>query len=184
MLAGPVLVMLRSACGTRVLLSPLLFELGSDVPTGGVTLAVLIRFPVALATTKPVAVKVRVPPFKTSTFALIFPEPLAGQLEPALAAQVQLTPVMVAGKLSTTVAPIAALGPALLTTILYVICVPGMAVLEAGKSVLVKDRSAIGEPNEVLAWAVLLLALGSGVSVLTVAMLDTGSGVVYAPGTV
>ena len=118
MLAGPVLVTLRSACGFKVLLSPLLFELGSLVPAGGVTVAVLTKFPVALEITKPLAIKVIVPPFKISTLALMLPVPLAGQLEPALAVHVQVTPVMVAGKLSTTFAPTAALGPALPTIIL------------------------------------------------------------------
>jgi hypothetical protein len=118
MVFGPVFTTLRSACGTRVLLSPLLFELGSDVPAGGVTVALLTRFPVALATTKPLATKISVPPLTTSTVVLMLPVPLAGQLEPVSALQVQVTPVIVAGKLSITFAPIAALGPALDTVIL------------------------------------------------------------------
>lgn len=118
MVAGPVLTTLKSACGTRVLLSALLFELGSEVPAGGVTVALFTKLPVALATIVPVAKNVSVPPFKTLTVALILPVPDAGQLEPELAVQVQVTPVMVAGKLSSTFAPVAALGPALVTVIL------------------------------------------------------------------
>ena len=97
----------------------------------------------------------------------MLPAPLAGQLEPALAVQVQLMPVIVTGKLSTTFAPIASLGPAFETTILYVIAVPGIAVLEAGKSVFVRLRSATGAFNEVAAVAVLLSGAGSGVSLET-----------------
>ena len=65
----------------------------------------------------PVAVKVAVPPTSRSTAALGFPLPLAGQLEPAEAVQVQLTPVISAGKTSVTVAPVTPLGPAFVTTI-------------------------------------------------------------------
>jgi hypothetical protein len=118
MLAGPVFVISRSATGVSVLLSPLFALLGSDVPTGGVTVAVLTRLPVALAITVPVAVKVIVPPLATLTVALMSPVPEAGQLEPALALQVHVTPVIVAGKLSITFAPFASLGPAFETTIL------------------------------------------------------------------
>ena len=57
-----------------------------------------------------------------------------------------------------------------------------MAVLEGGSSVLIKPRSAIGAPKEVLALAVLLVLLGSGLSLIAVAVLTIGSGAVYAPG--
>mgnify|MGYP005610608787 CR=1 FL=1 len=45
------------------------------------------------------------------------PDPLAAQLEPAVAAQVQVALVTLAGKLSVTVAAVTALGPALDATI-------------------------------------------------------------------
>jgi hypothetical protein len=70
-----------------------------------------------LAVTVAVAVKVAVPPDSRLTLALRFPLPDAGQLDPADAAQVQVTPLTCAGKLSVTVAPVTALGPPLLTTI-------------------------------------------------------------------
>jgi hypothetical protein len=47
--------------------------------------------------------------------ALMFPLPLAGHHEPRECAQVQLTPVTDAGKVSTTVAKFAVSGPALAT---------------------------------------------------------------------
>ena len=118
MVAGPVLTTLKSACGVKVLLSALLFEVGSEVPAGGVTVAELTKLPVALARIVPVAKNVSVPPLSTSTFVLILPVPDAGQLEPLLAVHVQVIPVIFAGKLSTTFAPTAALGPALVTVIL------------------------------------------------------------------
>ncbi len=47
----------------------------------------------------------------------MFPLPLAGQLEAAVALQVQLPRVRPDGALSVTVAPVTALGPLLLATI-------------------------------------------------------------------
>src|SRR5882762_10612063 len=103
--------MLRSAVGVMtVLLSvALLLPAGSLVPAGAVTVAVLLIVPEP-AVTVAVAVKVAVPPTSRLTGALMFPEPLAGQLEPADAAHVQVTLATWAGKLSVTVAPVTALG--------------------------------------------------------------------------
>ena len=95
---------------------PVKLPAGSFVPTGAVTVAVLLIVPEP-AVTVAVAVKVAVPPTSRLTGALMFPEPLAGQLDPAEAAQVQVTPESCAGMLSVTVAPVTALGPALLATI-------------------------------------------------------------------
>src|SRR2546425_20401 len=103
-----------------VLLSvALLFPAGSFTPAGAVTVAV---FTIGLAppVTVAVAVNVAVPPASRLMLALRLPLPLAGQLEPADAAHVQVTPETWPGKLSVTVAPVTALGPALLTTIVYV----------------------------------------------------------------
>src|SRR4051812_37595234 len=47
---------------------------------------------------------------------------------PPLTALVQVTPVRVAGKVSPTTAPVAGLGPLLLTTRVYEMVVPGTAV--------------------------------------------------------
>ena len=113
-----VLVMLRSAVGVMtVLLSvALLFPAGSLVPAGAVTVAVFVIVP-ELAVTVAVAVNVAVPPLSRSTLAFRLPLPLAGQVEPAEAAHVQVTLLSRAGKLSVTVAAVTALGPALLATI-------------------------------------------------------------------
>src|SRR6267378_8190713 len=112
--------MLRSAVGVMtVLLSvALLLPAGSFTPAGAVTVAVFVIVPVPV--TVAVAVNVAVPPLSRLTLALRFPLPLAGQLDPADAAHVHVTPLSCAGKLSVTVAPTTALGPALLATIVYV----------------------------------------------------------------
>src|SRR5512139_3384600 len=72
----------------------------------------------------------------------MFPDPLAVQLPPPAPAQVQPTPVIVAGTVSVTVAPLAALGPAFDATTVYVMACPGIAV--AWPSVFVIERSAPG----------------------------------------
>src|SRR2546425_621249 len=108
----------RSAVGViTVLLSVAeLFPAGSFVPAGAVTVATFVIVPVPV--TVAVAVKVAVPPASRSTTALRLPLPLAGQLDPADAAQVHVTPDTCPGKTSVTVAPVAAAsGPKLLTTI-------------------------------------------------------------------
>src|SRR5437879_3428513 len=103
-----------------VLLSvALLFPGGSFSPAGAVTVAVFVIGPEP-AVTVAVAVNVAVPPLSRLMLALRLPLPLAGQLDPADAAQVQVIPESWAGKLSVTVAPMTALGPALLATIVYV----------------------------------------------------------------
>src|SRR5882762_4337159 len=99
-----------------------LFPAGSFTPAGAVTVATLMIVPVPM--TVAVAVKVAVPPASRLTAALILPLPLAGQLDPADAAHVHVTPLSWAGKLSVTVAAATALGPALLATIVYVSVAP------------------------------------------------------------
>ena len=59
----------------------------------------------------------------------MLPEPLAVPLEPVpVNTAVQVPPVMAAGIVSATVAPVTKLGPALVTTIVYVIPNPGVYV--------------------------------------------------------
>src|SRR5882762_2360173 len=110
--------MLRSAVGVIwVSLSvALLLPTGSFTPAGAVTVAVF-TIGVAPPMTVAVAVNVAVPPASRLTLAFRLPLPLAGQLEPADAAQVHVTPDTWAGKLSVTVAPMTPLGPTLLATI-------------------------------------------------------------------
>ena len=109
--------MLRSAVGVMTVLLSVaeLFPAGSFVPAGAATLAVLLIVPAPVAVA--VIANVAVPPLSRLTLADRLPLPLAGQLEPAEATQVHVGPVSCAGKMSLTVAPTTALGPALLATI-------------------------------------------------------------------
>jgi hypothetical protein len=77
-------------------------------------------------------------------------------------------PVRLAGNVSLTVAPGASLGPGLLTTIVYVIGVPGTAVV--APSVLVICRSACGVSVSVSV-AELFPGVGSVTLDVTVAVL-------------
>src|SRR5262245_19932579 len=122
-----VLVTARSPRGVSVSVSVavLLADTGSETPPGAVTVAVLASVPGA---TVPVAVKVTVPPASRFTVRLMLPAPEAAmQLEPAEAAQVQVTPVMAAGNVSATVAPFTAIvALVLVATIVYVTAWPGI----------------------------------------------------------
>jgi hypothetical protein len=112
-----VFVIDRSAVGVMTVFASvaLLFPGASVTPTGAVIVAVFVIVPVPVAVA--VTVKVAVPPLRSSTEALMSPVPLAGQTEPALAEQVHVAPESSAGITSVTVAPVTALGPALLATI-------------------------------------------------------------------
>ena len=159
------------------MLSLLFALLGSDVPAGGVTVAVFTRLPVALDITVPVALNVTVSPGMIVINSLMLPAPFALlQLEVPVAVQVQVTPPIDAGKVSTTRAPVATFGPAFVIVILYVMLEPGIAVLEAGKSTLVMLKSATGALTAVLEVPVLLLGSASGVSLETCAVFVNGSG--------
>ena len=138
------------------------------------------RFAVPVPLAVAVTVNVAVPPLSRSTLSARFPEPLAAQLEPALATQVQLALESEAGKLSVTVAPVTALGPAFDATIVYV-TVP-FWFTPVTPSVLVIDRSAV-TTTVVLAVALLFPATASVVALDTVAVLSIGSGAVYVDGT-
>lgn len=131
---------------------------GSVVPAGGVMLAELDTLPVAFAATVAVRVNVAVPPTARSTVVLILPVPLAEpQAEPAEAVQVQVALVSVIGRLSVTAAPATALEPALLATIVYVVCVPATSVVTL--FVLVNAKSA---ENVTVSVSVSLLLFGTG----------------------
>src|SRR5450432_1679568 len=111
-----------TGAGVSVSVDVLLPGVGSLVPVGGVTVAVLTRFVVADASAVPVTVKTtELPaPAATSTVAArLLPEPLAPALMLTLPVvlDVQVTPVRVAGMVSATVAPVTSLGPRLVTVI-------------------------------------------------------------------
>jgi hypothetical protein len=82
------------------------------------------------------------------TVVAMLPVPFAGQLEPALAVQVQVTPLRLAGMMSLTLASIAVSGPALRTVIVYVTSDP--ATLEVALFVFVMLRSLTGAPKVML----------------------------------
>src|SRR5512135_882834 len=90
----------------------------------------------------------------------MFPFPLAGQLEPAVAVHVQLTFVNADGIVSTTEAPDTLPGPLFVTAIMYVTPCPGAAVVAL--SVFVIERSAMGLTTTVLEPQLLLASLSSG----------------------
>jgi len=115
-----VFVMLRSAVGVMTVFASVaeLLPAGSLMPPGAAIVAVLLIVPAPLAVA--VTVKVALPPLSRSTLAARFPLPLAGQTDPPLAAQVQVADDNWAGNTSVTVAPVTAVGPALLATIVYV----------------------------------------------------------------
>jgi hypothetical protein len=88
----------------------------STTPAGADTVAVLESVPVALEETAPVTVKTTFAPgASAASVALRFPLPLAeGQAVPA---HVQVSPVKAPEKVSSRVAPVAGLGPELVTVI-------------------------------------------------------------------
>ena len=95
----------------EVLLAPV----GSLLPTGAATVAVLTSEPVAVGRDGAGHRERRCAgDGEVDTVALMLPLPDAGQLEPAVAVHVQVTPVSVAGNVSATVAPVIADGPAML----------------------------------------------------------------------
>ena len=131
----------------------------SAKPVGAVTVAVLLRVPVASAAIVAVTTNETVPPAATSTSSAMLPAPLAlPQTEPAVAVHDQVTPVNVAGIASLTATPAAADGPLLVTSMVYVVAAPGTA--EICPSVLVIDRSPTGS-TWVMSVAALFAVFGS-----------------------
>src|SRR5205823_6098703 len=94
----------------------LLAKFGSVRPAGGVTVAVLVRVPVAEGETTAVTMKVTLLPGETLTPTAMLPVPLGGAAAPPVTTVVQVALVIAAGKRSVTAAPFATLGPRLVTT--------------------------------------------------------------------
>src|SRR5262245_19662369 len=106
----------RSAWGVRVSVSVALSlpGLGSVTPAGGLTVAVLVRVPVAEGSIWTMMVKVTVALTGRSTVVARAPLPLRGPVTlppPVAPANVQLPVVAPAGRGSATLAPVTALGP-------------------------------------------------------------------------
>src|SRR5437660_241022 len=110
--------MARSATELMVSVSVglLLCGVGSVTPAGAAMVAVLLMVPLAAPATVALTVKVTLPPRSEERRVAMVPLPLAGQLEPAEAAQVQAPKVRLAGAVSVTVAAVTALGPLLVAT--------------------------------------------------------------------
>jgi hypothetical protein len=114
------LVIERSLCGVSVSVSvaeslPLLVSVN---PPGAVTVAVFDSDSVAAELIVPVAVYVTELPGGIVSVSLMLPDPAAVlPVAPPEAMLVNATPVIVAGNVSATVAPVAVDGPALLTVI-------------------------------------------------------------------
>src|SRR4029077_21184977 len=92
---------------------------GSVVPVGGLTVAVLLSEPVAEGLTRTVKVKVTLALTGRSTVVARAPVPVVGPVTvppPLLAVAAQVAAVTPAGRGSDTLAPLTALGPALVTT--------------------------------------------------------------------
>jgi hypothetical protein len=140
--APSVFVIARSAVGVSVSesVAELFAGVGSVTPAATAAVAVFANVPVAVDAIVAVRVKVAVPLGNRSTVALMLPDPEAGHVDPAEAAQVQVAPDSVPGSVSVMVVPIAADGPALDATMVYVTVEPGTSV--ALPSVLVIDTSA------------------------------------------
>src|SRR5438270_865878 len=112
--------MARSDKPVSVSVALLLLRLGSVVPDGAVTVAVLLRKPVAEDGVVPVTVKTAALPAPAATLTValrLLPEPLAPLLTEALPVvlDVHVTPVRIDGMVSATVAPTASKGPLLVT---------------------------------------------------------------------
>jgi hypothetical protein len=89
----------------------------SVVPAAAATVAVFTNVPVAAEEICDTTVKTTDAPTGTFTGEFMLPVPDAAQVPPPDAAQVQEADVIADGRLSTTVAPAALLGPLLVTVI-------------------------------------------------------------------
>ena len=115
-------VISKSACNSEsVSVAALLDVSGSVTPFGAVTVAVLLSVPVAVDKMLHVAEKVARPPIGNVVIAALMMLPVPGAVHTApKPAHDHEQPVSAAGNESDTVAPLAALGPLFVTTIVYV----------------------------------------------------------------
>ena len=113
----PFTVMMGAPPSISVSVDVLFPGFGSVVPAGAVTVAVFTRLPEALGEIVHVAVNMAEPPTGILTTALILLTPEAGPVAPPAYAAVHVIPVIAAGKLSVTIAPVTSLGPPLVTII-------------------------------------------------------------------
>ena len=114
-----VFVTARSTRGVRasVSVSVLLSGVGSLAPPGAAMVAVFVKEVRALGEISAVIVNVTEPEGASVTDSSMPPEPEVVQVEPTVAAHVQVAPVSAAGRVSVTVAPTMRDGPLLVATI-------------------------------------------------------------------
>ena len=146
--AGPVFKICKSAAALTPVteVAESLAEFGSNVPLGTATVAVFEIVPVADASTVPVTVKVTDPLAGSVGMTAETARPatltLVGHTAPFVApAQLAETPFNALGTRSLKLAPLAALGPALVTTMLQV---NGCNGCTEAAAVLVTKISATG----------------------------------------
>ena len=138
----------------------LLAVFGSVTLPDGVTVAVSAIEPLADVPIVPVALYTIFAAAGMFTVSLIFPEPLAvNPVAPPFGVAVNVTPVKLAGKVSWIMAPDTSLGPAFVTTIVYVFFDPGTALLFPSLTVIFKSALTVIVSESV---AVLFAVLGSG----------------------
>jgi hypothetical protein len=148
MAAGPVLAtLIRATEPTLVVTEELLFPgLLSGVDAGLVTCAVLEILPLALPETVPVTCKTMLLPAgrngnDADKLVPLIATPIGQLAPPVVLVQVMATLDKSAGELSVKLALATSLGPAFLTTMVYVINPP--ALILAGPD-LTTDKSALG----------------------------------------
>ena len=130
---------------STVAVTLLLVSCRSVVPAGAVTVAVLACGPIAEAATSVVATNVARPPARSVTVVAMAPAPdAAPHDEPAVAVQVQVTPVNAGANVSVTVASVAVLGPALVTTSVQVSGAPAATVGALGVLVIARSATSCG----------------------------------------
>ena len=118
-----------SAPNASTSVAVLFAEIGSVVPDGTATVAVLVSEPVALGEIFAVNVYVTVPPTGNDTVSLILPVPLAAQPAPLDATHDHVAPLSALGNASETVTPDTSDGPLFDATIVYVVMPPGTAAV-------------------------------------------------------
>src|SRR5262245_21586559 len=154
----------RSACGVIWLVSVASLGVGSATPGGFVAVTVLTSCPVASGGTVPDKLNVTDWPASIDTVVLMEPVPL-GAAPLAAGVHVQVAFVKIAGMTSVTVTPTTSLGPLFVTTMVYVVEVPGTMVVFPSSFVTV--RSAMSAPSVTDAEPLLLAVSGSGVGLET-----------------
>lgn len=178
-----VFVIERSALEDRVSVSvaELFVPVESVTPDGTATDAVLTSDPVAEGLMVPVRVKVAVAPTARLTSSLIDPLPLALQVAPAEATQVQVAPVIDPGTESVTVAPVTADGPLFEATIVYVTEVPAISVVAPSVFEIARSADPVIASTSVAELSAVFVSVAPEAAA-TVAVFESAVGPTGEPG--